>query len=59
MDKNAKENVIHVTIDTQDGPVEERIDLDALPLDEVAQLVTLVPELKEYYGMRLVKELKD
>lgn len=59
MDENTKENVIHVTIDTEDGPVEERIDLDSLPLDEVAQLVSLVPELKKYYGMRLVKELKD
>jgi hypothetical protein len=59
MDENTKENVINVTIDTVEGPIEERIDLDSLPLDEVADLVALLPELKKYYGMRLVKELKD
>jgi hypothetical protein len=59
MDENAKENVIHVTIDTEDEVIEERVDLDSLSLDEVAELAALVPELKNYYGMRLVKELKD
>ncbi len=59
MDENIKENIISVTIDTVEGPIEKRIDLDSLPLDEVADLVSLMPALKEYYGNRLVKELRD
>ncbi len=59
MNIDGKENVITITIDTEEGPVEERVDLDSLSLDEVAELVSLVPGIKEYYGMRLVKELKD
>lgn len=51
--------IINITIDTEEGPVEERLDLDSLPLDEVAELVALIPSIKEYYGMRLVKELRD
>jgi len=52
-------NVINIIIDTEDGPIEERLDLDSLPLEEVAELVVLVPTLRNYYGKRLVKELKD
>lgn len=59
MDENIKENVISVIIDTIDGPIEKRIDLDSLSLDEVADLVSLMPALKKYYGDRLIKELRD
>jgi len=52
-------NVINIIIDTEDGPIEERLDLDSLSLEEVAELVVLVPTLRNYYGKRLVKELKD
>ena len=52
-------NVINIIIDTEDGPIEERLDLDSLPLEEVAELVVVVPTLRNYYGKRLVKELKD
>jgi hypothetical protein len=58
-DNNQAKNIINIIIDTVDGPVEERLDLDSLPLDEVADLAVLVPSLKEYYGTRLVKELRD
>lgn len=59
MSENNNANVINITIDTVDGPIEERLDLDSLDLEEVAQLVVAVPSLKEYYGKRLVKELMD
>ena len=52
-------NVINITIDTEDGPIEERLDLDSLSLEEVAELVVVVPTLRNYYGERLIKELKD
>lgn len=51
--------ILEITIDTEDGPVEERLDLDSLSLEEVAELVILVPSIKSYYGSRLVRELKD
>lgn len=59
MDENAKANIIDIIIDTEDGPVEERVDLDSLALDEVAELAVISPQIREYYGMRLIKELKD
>jgi hypothetical protein len=52
-------NILDITIDTVDGPVEERLDLDSLSLEEVAELAVLVPTIKSYYGSRLIKELKD
>jgi|TARA_B110000977_G_C11071299_1_gene489640 hypothetical protein len=52
-------NILEITIDTVDGPVEERLDLDSLSLEEVAELAILVPTIKSYYGSRLIKELKD
>ena len=52
-------NVIDITIDTEDGPIEERLDLDSLSLEEVAELVVAVPSIRMYYGQRLIKELKD
>lgn len=52
-------NVIDITIDTEDGPIEERLDLDSLSLEEVAELVAVVPSIRMYYGQRLIKELKD
>ena len=52
-------NVINIIIDTEDGPIEERLDLDSLSLEEVAELVVVVPTLRNYYGQRLIKELKD
>jgi hypothetical protein len=59
MDENAKANIIDIIIDTEDGPVEDRVDLDSLDLDEVAELAIISPQIREYYGMRLIKELKD
>ena len=52
------ENILDITIDTVDGPVRKRLELDSLSLEEVAELVILVPSIKSYYGSRLVKELK-
>ena len=59
MDETAKANIIDIIIDTEDGPVEDRVDLDSLDLDEVAELAIISPQIREYYGMRLIKELKD
>lgn len=59
MDENAKANIIDIIIDTEDGPIEERVDLDSLALDQVAELAAISPQIREYYGMRLIKELKD
>jgi hypothetical protein len=51
-------NILDITIDTVDGPVNKRVELDLLSLEEVAELVILVPSIKSYYGSRLVRELK-
>lgn len=59
MDENAKANIIDIIIDTEDGPVEDRVDLDSMDLNEVAELAIISPQIREYYGMRLIKELKD
>jgi membrane protein YdbS with pleckstrin-like domain len=58
-DQENNSNVVNITIDTEDGPIEERLDLDSLSLEEVAELVVVVPTLRNYYGQRLIKELKD
>jgi len=58
-DQENSANVIDITIDTEDGPIEERLDLDSLSLEEVAELVVSVPSIRMYYGQRLIKELKD
>ena len=58
-DQENNSNVVNITIDTEDGPIEERLDLDSLSLEEVAELVVVVPTLRNYYGERLIKELKD
>jgi hypothetical protein len=57
--EKAKDNIILITIDNVDGAVEERVDLDALSLDQVAELAALMPDLSDYYGDRLIKELKN
>lgn len=54
-----KDNIIMVTIDTLDGAIEERVDLDSLSLSQVAELAALMPDLSDYYGDRLIKELKN
>lgn len=57
--EKARDNIILITIDNVDGAVEERVDLDELSLDQVAELAALLPDLSDYYGDRLIKELKN
>jgi hypothetical protein len=52
-------NIITVIIDTVDGPEEQEVDLDSLTLEEVAALVPFAPGIKDYYGSRLIAELRN
>lgn len=52
-------NIITITSDTEKGPIVEEVNLDEMSLEELAMLAPFAPQVKEYYGNRLVKELKN
>jgi hypothetical protein len=52
------ENKISIIIDTIDGSETEEVDLDSLPLENLAKLVELMPDLAGYYTQRMIEEQK-
>lgn len=52
------ENKISIIIDTVDGSETEEVDLDSLPLENLAKLVEVMPDLAEYYTQRMIEEQK-
>lgn len=57
MADNTSDNIVTFIIDTTNGSEEKEVDLDTLSLEQVAELVTFMPDLKDYYGNRLIAEL--
>lgn len=53
------EDKISIIIDTVDGSETEEIDLDSLPLENLAKLVEVMPDLAVYYTKRIIEEQKN
>ena len=56
--EDSSENKISIIIDTVDGTETEEVDLDSLPLENLAKLVEVMPDLAVYYTKRLIEEQK-
>ena len=52
------EDKISIIIDSVDGSETEEVDLDSLPLENLAKLVELMPDLAGYYNKRIIEEQK-
>jgi hypothetical protein len=51
-----KERIIEIYVDTVTGPEVVKVDLSKVPLPELADMASQIPELRDYYGERLIQD---